>query len=59
LWVGPVATGSVEPLDPSSGVLVLPTTPRPACFHRRMVSLSWSATTPLKKRLPPSVGTPA
>ena len=59
MWVGPLATGSVEPLEPPSGVLVLAKMTAPARFQRATISLSKSRVQPLKKRLPQSVGTPA
>ena len=43
---------------PSSGVLVLPRMTSPARLCRATSSLSWSATKPLQKAVPLSVGVP-
>src|SRR5215470_8290731 len=58
LCVGPLATGSVEPLEPPSGVLVLAMMTKPASFQRLTISVSCLRVQPEKKRLPQFVGTP-
>src|SRR5262249_1446987 len=57
--VGPCSSGSVTGSNPSSGAWVVDTKSKPAARYREMSVLSCAATCPWKKRLPPSIGTPA
>ena len=59
LRVGPYRCGSVTPLAPNSGLLVLPNTTRPASTQRRTTSAVSAAGTRASARLPPLVGIPA
>lgn len=55
---GPNSSGSVIPLAPNSGVLVLPKTTRPASNHRRTTVACSVAGTSASGRDPPLVGVP-
>src|SRR5829696_615803 len=59
LWQGPKTSGSVVGWMPNSGVLVFPTTTRPAPFKRATSPESWSGTKRCVNRDPALVGTPA
>ena len=59
LRAGPKRCGSVMPLAPNSGVLVLPKTCSPASIHRCTTVAVSVAGRSASARLPPLVGTPA
>src|SRR6478609_4290214 len=56
---GPHSSGSVTPLAPNSGVLVLPNTTSPASRKRRVTRACSVATSWARARDPPDVGKPA
>src|SRR5919107_2795490 len=59
LRVGPNSADSVTPLDPNSGVLVLPKTTTPASSQRCTIVLVCAAFRPTSARHPSEIGRPA